>query len=89
MSDPLTPNCREAPRGPRVLRIGVSRGKANFWPSPSLSEVSYNNLLRKLASERILIEMSDRVAQIKAKASICPESMAAWTCHMALTIACN
>jgi hypothetical protein len=30
MSDPLTPNCREAPRGPRVLRIGVSSGKANF-----------------------------------------------------------
>eukprot|EP01047_Picozoa_sp_COSAG01_P115737 COSAG01_NODE_44397_length_418_cov_3.456250_2_plen_57_part_00 len=32
-------------------------------------EYTYNNFLRKLASERILIEMSGRVAQIKVNAA--------------------
>jgi hypothetical protein len=31
-------------------------------------EYTYNNFLRKLVSERILIEMSGRVGQIKVKA---------------------
>eukprot|EP01047_Picozoa_sp_COSAG01_P014713 COSAG01_NODE_722_length_14067_cov_145.626289_9_plen_48_part_00 len=37
-------------------------------------EYTYNNFLRKLASECILIEMSGRVGQIKVKAPVCGRS---------------
>jgi hypothetical protein len=44
-------------------------------------EYTYNNFLRKLVSERILIEMSGRVGQIKVKA---PRAM--HPCSMHTTI---